>query len=151
MTESRTYSSRRYAIVAALVNLVKTIDGRDFFRCDLNSNVYPTLKYFDEVADYPAVCITAGQETRDYQTGGYRDRYLDVRIMLFIKEEDPLEKCEALLEDIETLIEDNGRLAYTDRDGNIQYTHDITILALSSDEGTLDPMSVGEMNIRVHY
>ena len=151
MTTSRTYSSRRYAIVAALVTLVKTIDGTGTFRSDLNFNVYPTLKYFDEVPDYPAVCITAGQETRDYQTGGYRDRYLDVRIMLFIKEENPLEKCEALLEDIETLIEDNGRLAYTDRDGNIQYTHDITILALSSDEGTLDPMSVGEMNIRVHY
>lgn len=151
MLTSRIYSSRRYAIVKALVTLIQTIDGTGTFRSNLNLNVYPTLKYFDEVAEYPAVCVTAGQETRDYQSGGYRDRYLDIRIMIFIKEEDPLHKCEALLEDIETLIEDNGRLAYIDRNGSTQYTHDIAIMALSSDEGTLDPMSVGEINMRVQY
>jgi hypothetical protein len=62
-----------------------------------------------------------------------------------------LKKCEAILEDIETLVEDNGRLAYTDRQGTTQFTHDITILSISTDEGTLDPISIGEMSLRVHY
>ena len=150
-TTGRIYSSRRYAIVAALVELLKTIDGTPPFRSNVNKSVYPNLKYFDEVVDFPAICVTAAGEARQYQTGGYRDRYLEVRIMLFINEEDPLNKCEALMEDVESLIEENGKLAYIDRDGNTQYTHDITISSLSSDEGTLDPMSVGEINIRVQY
>jgi hypothetical protein len=151
VTTGRIYSSRRYAIVAALVELFKTIDGTGSFRSKVNNSVYPNLKYFDEVVDFPAICVTAAYETRNYQTGGYRDRFLDVRIMLFINEENPLDKCEALMEDVESLIEENGRLAYIDRDGATQYTQDITISSLSSDEGTLDPMSVGEINIRVQY
>ena len=150
-TTGRMYSSRRYAIVAALVSLFKTINGSGPFRSNVGNSVYPNLKYFDEVTDFPAICVTASTETRTYQAGGYRDRYLDIRIMIFINEEDPLNKCEALMEDIESLIEENGRLAYTDRDGSVQYTRDITINSLSSDEGTLDPMSVGEINIRVQY
>jgi hypothetical protein len=150
-TTGRIYSSRRYAIVAALVELFKTINGTGSFRTNVNNSVYPNLKYFDEVVDFPAICVTASYETRNYLTGGHRDRFLDVRIMLFINEENPLDKCEALMEDVESLVEENGRLAYVDRDGNTQYTHDITISSLSSDEGTLDPMSVGEINIRVQY
>ena len=150
-TTGRIYSSRRYAIVAALVELFKRIDGSGTFRSNVHNSVYPNLKYFDEVADFPAICVTASFENRVYQTGGYRDRYLDIRVMLFINEENPLDKCEALMEDVESLIEENGRLAYTDRDGVTQYTQDITISSLSSDEGTLDPMSIGEINIRVQY
>ena len=151
MIEARTYSTRRYAVVNALVELFKTINGTGLFTSNLSNNVFNKLKFFDDVSDFPAVCVTAGNETRDYQGGGYRDRYLDIRIMIFIHEENPLEKCESVLEDLETLIESNGRLAYTDKQGNTQYTHDIIVLSISTDEGTLDPVSIGEMSIRVHY
>jgi hypothetical protein len=148
---ARTYSTRRYAVVNALVDLFKRINGTGSYLSNLNNNVFSKLKFFDEVTDFPTVCVTASNEERQYQTGGYRDRYLEVRLMVFVNEENPLSKCEAILEDIETLIEDNGRLAYTDRQGNTQYTHDITVLSISTDEGTLDPISIGEMTIRVHY
>jgi len=148
MTTSRTYTTRRLAIVTAIANLI-------------NSNKLPTygkeikasnyLKFFDDVSDLPAIFIIAGQENRQYQAGGYKDRYLDVSVHVFVSQEDPLLACEAILEDIETLIEDNGRLAYTDRRGSTQLTHDITILSISTDEGTLDPISIGEMSLRVHY
>lgn len=151
MLTSRLYSTRRQAIVSSLVELFKTINGTGNFRSNLSNNVYSKLKFFDEISDFPVVCVIAGNELRDYKTGGYRDRYLDIRVMIFIREEDPLEKCESVLEDLETLIEDNGRLAYTDKQGNTQYTHDITVLSISTDEGTLDPISIGEMSIRVHY
>jgi hypothetical protein len=151
MSTARTYSTRRYAIVDAIVELLKGIDGSSQFMSDLNRNVYGKLKFFDEVTNFPAVCVTASTEVRQYQTGGYRDRLLEVRLMIFIKEDNPLKKCEAVLEDVETLIEENGRLAYIDRSGATQYTHDITVLSLSTDEGTLDPISIGEMALRVHY
>jgi hypothetical protein len=148
---ARTYSTRRYALVDSLVTLFKRIDGTGSYLSSLNQNVFSKLKFYDEVTDFPTVCVTASNESRQYQAGGYRDRYLEVRLMVFVNEENPLKKCEAILEDIETLVEDNGRLAYTDRQGTTQFTHDITILSISTDEGTLDPISIGEMTLRVHY
>jgi len=151
MTTARKYSTRRNALVTSIVDLLKTIDGSGEFVSNVNGNVFGTLKFFDEVKDFPAICVTASNETREYQTGGYRDRFLDIRIMIFIKEEEPLTACEAVLEDIESLLEGVGKLTYTDKRGAIQNIHDILILSLSTDEGTLDPISIGEMNIRVHY
>lgn len=147
----RGYTSRRYAIVTALVSLLKTIDGSQSFRSNLCGNVYPTLKFIEDFSSFPSVCVTAAQEYREYQSAGFKNRFLDVRIMVFINQENPLEVCESVLEDIETLLEANGRLAYVDKDGKTQYTYDITISSVSSDEGTLDPMSVGELTARVHY
>jgi len=148
---ARTYSTRRYAIIDSIVELLKGIDGTGSFLSSINKNVFNKLKFYDEVTDFPTICVTASNESRQYQAGGYRDRYLEVRLMIFVNEENPLKKCEAILEDVETLIEDNGRLAYTDRQGQTQFTHDITILSISTDEGTLDPISIGEMSLRVHY
>ena len=150
MTE-RTYSTRRYAVVNALVEKVKEINGTGSYVSNLNRNGFNKLKFYDDVSDFPCVCITAGTETRQYQAGGYRDRFLDIRLMIFVKEDNPLDVCEAILEDIETVAEANGRLAYIDRTGATQYTHDITVLSISTDEGTLDPISIGEMTLRVHY
>jgi hypothetical protein len=148
---ARIYSTRRYAIVDALVSLFKRIDGTGSYLSNLSQNVFNKLKFYDEVTDFPTICVTASNESRQYQAGGYRDRYLEVRLMVFVNEDNPLKKCEAILEDVETLVEDNGRLAYVDRQGQTQFTHDITILSISTDEGTLDPISIGEMTLRVHY
>ena len=150
-TLGRTYSTRRYSIINSIVDLFKQIDGKGTFRSDLQNNVFNRLKFFEEVTDYPTVCVTASNEYRDYQAGGYRDRFLEVRIVVFVKEENALAKSESILEDIETQVEDNGRLSYLDKDGNTQYTHDITIISLGTDEGTLDPISIAEMTLRVHY
>ena len=147
----RTYSTRRYAIVNALVDKLKEIDGSGSYVSNINRQVFSKLRFFEEVRDFPTICVVASNEIRDYQTGGYRDRYLDVRIMIYVNQDDPLAACEAILEDVETVIETNGRLAYEDRTGTSQTTHDITVLSISTDEGTLDPISIGEMTVRVHY
>ena len=56
-----------------------------------------------------------------------------------------------LLEDVETVIESNGRLAYTDRQGKQQFTLDIIVLSIDTDEGVLEPFGVAEMQLSVHY
>ena len=56
-----------------------------------------------------------------------------------------------LLEDIETVLETNARLSYIDNTGNTQYTHEITIVSIDTDEGVLEPLGVGEMLIEVRY
>ena len=151
MSTGRIYSTRRFGITEALTDLFKTINGTGAFVSNLYENVFPSLRYFSDVKDFPAVCVVAGSESREYQTSGYRDRYLQIKLVIFVNEENPLTKLDAVLEDLETLIENNGRLAYKDRQGNTQYTHDITVLSISTDEGTLDPIAIGEMSIRVHY
>jgi len=151
MVDNRIYTTRRQSIVSAIVEKLKLIDGTGQFQSTLNKNVFSFMKFYSDITDFPAVCVVPGSETRDYQAGGYKDRYLNVRIMIFINEEDALRKNEAIIEDIETILEDNARLAYIDRQGNTQHTIDITINSIGTDEGTLEPFSVGEIGIVVHY
>ena len=55
------------------------------------------------------------------------------------------------MEDVETVIEDNSALSYTDKRGVSQKTQQITIVSIDTDEGVLEPLGVGEMLIEVRY
>lgn len=150
MTE-RTYTSRRMAIVSALEDKLKLIDGTGSYRTNLYDNVLPRFQFWDEVKDFPAVHVSAGLETREYQGGGYKDRFLTLTIRVYAHEEDAVFALEKLFEDIETVIEQNSRLTYVDQDGNSQCTHQITILSIDSDEGALEPYGIGEIVCEVRY
>ena len=148
---SRTYTTRRLGIVAALVNKLKTINGAGTFLTDLGENVSPRLKFWDEVEEFPAVHLNAGSETREYQAGGYKDRFLSVTVRCYVQAEDAVEALDELMEDVETVLEENSRLKYKDRTNTDQYTQQITIVSLDTDEGVLEPMGVGEMLLEVRY
>ena len=148
---SRTYTTRRLGIVEALVNKLKDIDGSGTFRSDINQNVSPRLKFWDEVEEFPAIHLNAGSETREYQGGGYKDRFLSVTVRCYVQHEDAVLALDELLEDVETVLEDNSRLTYKDRNNADQYTQQITIVSIDTDEGVLEPMGVGEMLVEVRY
>ncbi|MGY8867850.1 MAG: hypothetical protein ACKVJK_19770 [Methylophagaceae bacterium] len=148
---TRDYSSRRMAIVQAMGDKLKLINGNFPYRTNLYGNVLPRLKFWDEVEDFPAVHVSAGSETRQYQGGGYKDRYLTVTIRVYVSEEDAVFALEKLFEDIETVLEDNAALSYTDQDGATQGIQQITILSLDTDEGALEPLAVGEIICEVRY
>jgi len=147
----RTYTTRRLSIVNGLVDKLKEIDGTGSYTTNIFQNVSPRLKFWDEVEEFPAVHLNAGSETREYQGGGYKDRFLSVSVRCYVNEEDAVVALEALLEDVETVLEENSRLAYTDRNGATQYTQQITIISIDTDEGVLEPYGVGEMQIEVRY
>ena len=148
---SRTYTTRRGSIIAALADKLKTIDGTGAFETNLYNNVSPRLLFWDEVTDFPCVHINAGQETREYQGGGYKDRFLTVTLRCYVQDEDSVLALDELLEDVETVLETNSRLAYKDRTGTTQYTQQITIVSVDTDEGVLEPLGVGEILIEVRY
>ena len=148
---SRTYTTRRLGIIEALVNKLKDIDGSGTFRSDVNQNVSPRLKFWDEVEEFPAIHLNAGSETREYQGGGYKDRFLTVTVRCYVQHEDAVLALDELLEDVETVLEDNSRLTYKDRNNVDQYTQQITIVSIDTDEGVLEPMGVGEMLVEVRY
>lgn len=147
----RDYTTRRMAIVKALEDKLKLIDGTAPYRTNLFGNVLPRLKFWDEVQDFPAVHISAGSETRQYQGGGYKDRFLTLTIRIYVQEENAVFALEKLFEDIETVIESNSMLFYVDQDGATQSTQMISILSLDSDEGALEPLGVGEIICEVRY
>lgn len=148
---SRIYASRRKRIVDALVTQLKTIDGQGAFLSDLGDNVHPRMKFWDEVDEFPALHLNAGSETREYQTAGVRDRFLSVTIRCYVQDEDAQEALNELMEDVETVIEDNSRLTYTDKMNNVFYTQQITVISIDTDEGVLEPLGVGEILLEVRY
>jgi hypothetical protein len=148
---SRAYTTRRLGIISALVDKLKTINGAGTFLTDLGENVSPRLKFWDEVEEFPAIHLNAGSETREYQAGGYKDRFLSVTIRCYVQAEDAVEALDELMEDVESVLEENSRLKYKDRTNTDQYTQQITIVSLDTDEGVLEPMGVGEMLLEVRY
>ncbi|MBO05730.1 MAG: hypothetical protein CMI58_01595 [Parcubacteria group bacterium] len=148
---SRVYASRRKRIVDALVTKLKTINGQGAFLTDVGDNVHPRMKFWDEVEEFPALHLNAGSETREYQSAGIRDRFLSVTIRCYVQDEEAQEELNELMEDVETVIEDNSRLRYTDKRNNVYYTQQITVISIDTDEGVLEPLGVGEILIEVRY
>lgn len=148
---SRAYTTRRLGIVQAIVSKLKDINGSGAYLTDLNENVSPRLKFWDEVEEFPTVHLNAGSETREYQAGGYKDRFLSITLRCYVQAEDAVEALDELMEDVETVLEENSRLPYLDRTGATQYTQQITIVSIETDEGVLEPMGVGEILLEVRY
>ena len=149
---TRTYTSRRANILQALALSLKNIDGSGAFLSDLANNVETRLKFWDEVVEFPAIHLNAGPETRTYQAGGDKDRFLSVTLRCYVSdEEDATEALNVLMEDVETVLEDNSRLKYYDAMNNEYHTQQITIVSIITDEGVLEPLAVGEIQIEVRY
>jgi hypothetical protein len=147
----RNYTSKRQAIVNSLVTVIKGINGTGDYLVNLNNNVSNRLLFWDEITDWPAVHLNAGSETREYQGGGFKDRYLNITLRCYVNVENAVEALDGLLEDLETVIEENSRLAYTDKLGTTQYTQQMSVMNIDTDEGVLEPLGVGEMLIEVRY
>ena len=150
MANERLYTSRRSGITNALAEILGKIDGRGLYKQSV-AETSPRLKFWDEVEEFPAIHLNAGSETRQYQTAGYKDRFLNVTVRCYVNQEDSVEALDELLEDVETVLEENSQLLYNDRNGLEQHTHQITIISIDTDEGVLDPLGVGEILIEVRY
>ena len=150
MATERQYTSRRAGITKALADKLAGIDGRGLFKQSV-AETSSRLKFWDEVEEFPAIHLNAGSETREYQGGGYKDRFLNVTVRCYVNQEESVEALDELLEDVETVLEENSRLKYNDRNGLEQFTQQITIISIDSDEGVLDPLGVGEILIEVRY
>jgi hypothetical protein len=151
MANERLYTSKRLNIINSLVLKLKDIDGSGSYLTDVNENVEPRLKFWDEIEEFPALHLNAGSETREYQGGGYKDRFFSVTVRCYVNEDDAQAALNALMEDVETVLEQNSRLEYVDAYNKSYYTQQITIVSIDTDEGVLEPLGIGEMLIEVRY
>jgi len=150
-TTARRYTSKRRAIVEALAIKLEGINGQPPFRSSVAS-VERRLKFWDEVNEFPTIHVGAGAETRQYDGGGFRFRFLTITVRIYVSDDnDVVEALEELLEDVETVIEDSDPLTYYDSTGASQTTVQTTIATVDTDEGVLEPLGVGEITIEIRY
>ena len=148
---ARKHTTRRRAIVEALAQKLENINGGPPFRSSVQ-NVERRLKFWDEVTEFPAIHIGAGTETREYDGGGFRFRFLRITVRCYVSDDnDVIEALEELLEDVETVLEDNDPLTYYDSTGTSQSTVQTTIATVDTDEGVLEPLGVGEITCEIRY
>ncbi len=115
--------------------------------CDLYQNVTDKLVFWDEIVDFPFVGITAGNETREYLPGAFKWGYLTLTIRIYVQEEDPVKALESILVEVEKKIEENSDLAY----GTSSKVADLRIISITTDEGLLAPIGVGEFQLQAQY
>ena len=147
---ARSTTTRRSAILSALAEKFKEIDGSGAFKSRLDDNVETRMKFWDEIEQYPAIHMAAGAETRQYWGGGNKWRFLSITIRAYVNAEDPIQELEELLEDIETVIDANNSLTYRQL-GTDAGVSQFTVLSISTDEGVLTPLGIGEMIIEARY
>lgn len=143
-------SSKRISIVKALAEKLKSIDGTGIYQSNLYNNVYPKLKFWDEVNDFPSVYMTAGTEMRDYLPSNFTWGFLNISVKVYVRsEEQAQEQLELVLADIENCVDSNRVLTY-DEEKQLQTT-EILVQSITTDEGLLSPFGVGEINLQVRY
>ena len=147
---ARSNTTRRSAILEAMAELFEKIDGGDGYKSDLSGSIEPRMKFWDEVDSFPCLHMASGTETREYYGGGQKWRFLTVTIRIYVYADAPITELEELLEDVETVLDDAGQFDYSTTTGTQQVTQ-VTILSISTDEGALQPLGVGEMIVEIRY
>ena len=148
---TRQYTTRRQNIVDAMVDAIERIDGTGEYQTAV-AECSPRLTFWDEVKEFPAVHLNAGREIRTYDGGGFKFRYLTITLRCYVEDnEDAVGALDALLEDIETVLEAEDPLTYYDKNGVSQKTVQTTIISIDTDEGVMDPLGIGEMQIEIQY
>jgi hypothetical protein len=141
--------SKRISILTAITEKLKLINGELPYTTNIFNNAYPKIKFWDEVNDFPCIYGSAGGESREYLPSNLTWAYLGISLKIYTKGENSQLQLENLLEDIETVINNNRVLVY-DTANNYETT-EILVVSITTDEGLLAPYAVGEINLQVRY
>ncbi len=139
--------SKRSKIINTLVSLVNTnLDGT-LYESNIFDGAESKLKFWDEIASFPYLSIVAGDEYREYKPNNFKWAYLNCVIRIYTKGEYPEEELEQFFEDLEDLLDKNNNIEYETGEDLTS----ISITSITTDEGVLKPIGVGEMNLQVRY
>lgn len=141
-------ANKRTRIILQIVELLKTnLTGESPYITNVFENVKSRQIFWDEITDYPSICVFAGTEIREYLPGDFKWAFLTVNIRVYVNDENAKDRLEEIFDDIEAVIDSNNDLTV----GNNDLSTDIRILSISDDEGILNPVGVGEITLEVRY
>ena len=141
--------SARSRIVDELVIKLKEINGSGPYKSSVSGNVFGKLKFYDEVSDFPTICVVSGYESREDLPANFKWGYLNISLKVFVEGENAQELLENLLSDIEYTLSQNEQLKYDAGVG--EQTTEILITSIQTDEGVMAPLGVGEVNCTARY
>jgi len=140
--------SSRTKIVEALTSQLKNISISNGYATDLYGSVLSKNKFWDEVNQFPTICVVGGQEEREYLPSGFTWGLYGVTVKVYVKDgDDPAPKLEDLISDVEKVLSNSIRLEYQTG----RCTADVKVVSIRTDEGLLSPYGVGEVNVSVQY
>lgn len=142
--------SRRTSIIKAIVTELKNINGETPYKVNVFEAVYPYLKFWDEVNNFPSIYISPGSESREYHPASFAWGFLNISLKVYTKGEEAATQLEDLMEDIERVLDGTLGIIVYDTDNSYE-TSEISIMSITTDEGLLMPYAVGEINILVRY
>lgn len=140
--------SHRYSIAEAITNKLKTISITNGYNTDL-FNVETGLVFWDEVNDFPYVCLVPGDERRKHLPARFVWSFMEVPIKVYCKGETAQIQLEELIRDIEKCLYSDENLVYDTTNG--YKIVEITIESIVTDKGLLAPYAVGEITAQVRY
>lgn len=147
-----TYRTARKKIVEAIVEKLNKIDGQHPFNSNIFNNAHGNMVFLDQIQEYPKICVVSGDESREYQPGEFKWRFLSLDIRVYVEDQDdPQEVLALLMEDIERVVDDNDVLTYDDTVSPHLTTTSLTLQNLSTDEGVITPLGIGEMTVLCRY
>tara|TARA_R110000822_G_scaffold190987_2_gene329673 strand:+ start:85 stop:537 length:453 start_codon:yes stop_codon:yes gene_type:complete len=146
------YRTARKKVVDSLVEKIKLIDGNHPYKSNIFQNVHSGMVFLDDIQEYPKVCVVAGDETREYQPNEFKWRFLSLDIRVYVEDQDdPQEVLALMMEDIERVIDENDVLIYDDTVSPNLTTTSLTLLSITTDEGVLSPLGIGELTLTCRY
>tara|TARA_R110000764_G_scaffold35515_1_gene79295 strand:- start:50 stop:502 length:453 start_codon:yes stop_codon:yes gene_type:complete len=146
------YRTARKKIADAIAAKIKLIDGQFPNNSNVFENAHTGMVFLDEIQEFPKVCVVAGDETREYQPNQFKWRFLSLDIRVYVEDQDdPQEVLALLMEDIERVVDNNDVLIYDDTVSPNLTTTSLTLQSMSTDEGVLSPLGIGEMTLECRY
>lgn len=146
--------SARSKIVKAIASgLANKMDGvTPDYENNIYNNVTNKVVHFDDITDFPYIAVTPGPEYREDMPAHFSWSTLTVFIRIYVENnEDAQGELESLITDIETYVDTNLQLEYTNVNGVPITTTTNTIMAITTDEGLLDPNALGEVAVDIKY
>lgn len=140
--------SHRYSIAEAITDKLQTISITNGYNTDL-FNVETGLVFWDEVNDFPYVCLVPGDERRKHLPARFVWSFMEVPIKVYCKGETAQIQLEKLIRDIEKCLYSDENLVYDTTNG--YKIVEITIDSIVTDKGLLAPYAVGEITAQVRY
>jgi len=139
--------SRRSNIIDSLVTLVNTNLNGTTYTSNIYNSAEGRLQFFDEISNFPYISITAGDEYREYLPNNFKWVYMTVIIRVYTNGSESNDELEQIFEDLEELIDINNNLVFDTG----ETLDKISIISITSSEGVMAPIEIGEMNIQCMY
>lgn len=118
------------------------------FNSSVYSNVHRDWKYLQEINDFPTICMMTSRVNREHKAGDIRYDTLGITLRGYVMQDESIEACEALAEDIERVVD---RLRDVKTAENAQAIVDSRVLSIRTDEGLFEPYGVVDVLAEITY